>query len=202
VGDVKLGGGGDGAAGIAPSPQPPPARGGGGFSTSFATAVLGIGNCDRGDDAVGRIVARLLRGRVPATVRIVEHDGEATAVLAELQGLRRVWVIDAAQSGAPPGTVHRIDCSVTDAAVPSGSVSSHGFGVAEAIGLARALGTLPPLCIVYAIEAAHFTPGAALSSAVTQSAHDVAERILAELATPLQPSSHHPPHPVPATDHR
>ncbi len=151
---------------------------------------------------MGRFVARLLRKRVPATVRIVEHDGEATALLAELQALRRAWLIDAAQSGAPPGTIHRIDCSVTDAAVPRGSVSSHGFGVAEAIGLARALGTLPPLCIVYAIEAAHFTPGAAPSSAVTQAAHEVAERILAELATPPPPSSHHPPHPAPATDRR
>jgi hydrogenase maturation protease len=74
--------------------------------------------------------------------------------------------------------------------------------VAEAIGLARALGTLPPLCIVYAIEAAHFTTGAAPSSAVTQAAHGVAERILAELATPPRPSSHHPPHPAPATDRR
>ena len=181
MGDVKLGGG-------------------GGFSTSFATAVLGIGNCDRGDDAVGRIVACLLRGRVPATVQILEHDGEGTTVLAELQALRQVWVIDAAQSGASPGTIHRIDCSITDAALPSGPVSSHGFGVAEAIALARTLGTLPPLLILYAIEAAHFTPGAAPSSAVTQAAHEVAERILAELATLPPPLSHHQLHPGPATD--
>ena len=94
-------------------------------------------------------------------MRIVERDGEATALLADLQAARRVWLIDAAQSGAPPGTIHRIDCAATDAVVPRGSVSSHGFGVAEAIALARALGTLPPHCIVYAIEAAHFAPGAA-----------------------------------------
>ena len=46
--------------------------------------VVGIGNPDRGDDAVGRLVARALRGRVPADVRVVEQDGEATALLAEL----------------------------------------------------------------------------------------------------------------------
>jgi hydrogenase maturation protease len=164
--------------------------------------VLGIGNCDRGDDAVGRIVARLLRKRVPATIRIVEHDGEATAVLAELQALRRAWVVDAAQSGAPPGTIHRIDCSVTDAVVPSGSVSSHGFGVAEAIALARALGTLPPHCIVYAIEAAQFTPGAPPSPEVMRAAHEAAERILAELATPPPPSAHRLPHPAPVIGRR
>ena len=75
------------------------------------------------------------------------------------------------------------ELAFTDAVVPRGSLSSHGFGVAEAIGLARALGTLPPRCIVYAIEAADFTPGAAPSAEVERAAHAVAALILAELAT-------------------
>jgi hydrogenase maturation protease len=144
--------------------------------------VLGIGNPDRGDDAVGRLVARALRTRVPAGVRIVEQDGEATALLAELRQAERVWLIDAASSGAPPGTIHRIDCSVAHPRLPSGPVSSHGFGLAEAIGLARTLGELPQRCIVYAVETADFTAGAALSSTVMDAVDEVAARILAELA--------------------
>jgi hydrogenase maturation protease len=136
---------------------------------------------DRGDDAAGRIVARLLRPHVGA--QVVEQDGEATALLAVMQSVDRVWLIDAAESGAPPGTIHRIDCT-TDKVPPRGNVSSHGFGVAEAIELARSLGTLPPHCIVYAIEAADFAHGAAISPAVMQAAHEVAELILAELTQP------------------
>jgi hydrogenase maturation protease len=113
----------------------------------------------------------------------LEHDGEATSLLAELQPLRHAWLIDAAQSGAPAGTIFRIDCSAPDATVPSSAVSSHGFGLAEAIALARTLGALPSRCIVYAIEAEHFTPGAPVSPAVTQAAHQVVERILAEFST-------------------
>ena len=99
--------------------------------------VVGIGNPDRGDDAVGRLIARSLRTRVPANVRVVEHDGEATALLADLQSARCVWLIDAAQSGAraghdpphrlfaidlplPPGTrlVARLRCRRGDRACP------------------------------------------------------------------------------------
>ena len=142
--------------------------------------VVGIGNPDRGDDAVGRLVARALRGRVPGDVRVVEQDGEATALLAELQSARNVWLIDAARSGAPAGTIRRIDCSVADAALPDGGVSSHGFGVAEAIGLARALGVLPGRCIVYAVEAAEITVGAGPSQAVANAVQEVVRRLLAE----------------------
>jgi hydrogenase maturation protease len=143
--------------------------------------VLGIGNPDRGDDAVGRLVARSLRARVPADVRIVEQDGEATGLLAEFRPGQRAWLIDAAQSGAPLGTIHRIDCSAADLALPPGSISSHGFGVEEAIALARALGVLPTQCIVYAVETADFAVGAAPSAEVTEVVDEVAARILAEL---------------------
>jgi len=162
--------------------------------------VVGIGNPDRGDDAVGRLVAHTLRVRAPVDVRVVEQGGEATALLAELQSVQQAWLIDAAQSGASPGTIHRIDCSVAAPAIPPGTVSSHGFSLAEALGMARALNVLPPRCIVYAIEAADFTFGAAPARAVTRAAQDVVERILAEIAIPPRPSCHRRPHRAPVTD--
>jgi hydrogenase maturation protease len=133
------------------------------------------------------MVARSLHTRVPANVRVAELDGEATTLLAELQSVQCAWLIDASRSGAPPGTIHRIDCSCAALALPHGTISSHGFGVAEAIALARALGVLPPQCIVYAVEAADFIPGAAPSIAVTEAVDEVAARILAELASVTPP---------------
>ncbi len=171
--------------------------------------VVGVGNPDRGDDAVGFEVVRLLAGRVPPDVRLIAQHGEATALVALFEQTRQVWLIDAALPVSchglachPRKGVHRIDCAADDAIVPQGAVSSHGFGVAEAIALARALGALPPHCIVYAIEAADFTAGAPLSPVVARAAHEIAERILAELATQQQPSAQLQQHPAPATDHR
>jgi hydrogenase maturation protease len=136
--------------------------------------VIGVGNPDRGDDGVGRLVARLLEG--------MEHDGEGTSLLAAFQGAEHVWLIDAAQSGAPAGTIHHFDCAANEV-LPHGGVSSHGFGVAEAIALARALGTLPPLCTVYAIEGGDFTPGAPLSPEVARAAEEVVEHIRGQIAS-------------------
>jgi hydrogenase maturation protease len=145
--------------------------------------VLGIGNQDRGDDAVGFVVASLLRSSAVPDVPVVPLQGEASGIVAALESADSAWLVDAARSGAAPGTIHRIDCA-TDRIPPCGSVSSHDFGLAEAIELARALGTLPRQCILYAIEAADFTLGAPLSPDVAAAAHTVAERIRLELTQP------------------
>jgi len=60
-------------------------------------------------------------------------------------------------------------------------LSTHGLGLAEAIELARALGALPPRCVVYAIEGASFEAGAPLTPAVSDAVADVALRLEAEI---------------------
>ncbi|HSA82994.1 MAG TPA: hydrogenase maturation protease [Geminicoccaceae bacterium] len=143
--------------------------------------ILGIGNPDRGDDAVGCEVVRRLRGRLPDGFEAVQHPGQATAILDCLHGADVAFLVDASLSGAEPGTVRRFDAA--EQALPSGmaEVSSHGFGPAQALELARALGSLPRRCIVYAIEGRHFEPGAPLSVDAMRAAAEVADRILDEL---------------------
>jgi hydrogenase maturation protease len=158
--------------------------------------VLGIGNPDRGDDAAGREVARRLRGAWPEGVVVAEVDGEATDLLARLDGADAAYLIDACVSGAPAGTVHRIDAAHEP--IPPGAfgVSTHGLGLAAAIGLARALGRLPARCVVYAIEGASFETGAPLSPAVADAVGTVAGRLRDELSV-LQPVFH----PIEETPH-
>ena len=143
--------------------------------------ILGIGNPERGDDAVGGEVVRLLRGRLPAGFEVLPHSGEATALLTCMQGAEVAFLIDAAVSGAEPGTVRRFD--VAEQSLPSGlgALSSHGFALAQAIELARVLGSLPRRCIVYAIEGHQFEPGTPLSPKAAHAAAEVADRILHEL---------------------
>ncbi len=143
--------------------------------------VLGIGNPDRGDDAAGRNIARLLRWMLPHDVEVAEHDGEATGLLARLEGAAVAFLVDACASGAPAGTVQRFDVSAAALPQRAFGASTHGFGLADAIELARALGCLPPRCVVYAIEGASFEAGAPLSPAVAVVIADVARRLLAEI---------------------
>jgi hydrogenase maturation protease len=143
--------------------------------------VLGLGNPDRGDDGAGRLVARLLRGHVPDDVRVEEAVGDAAGVIDALQGADWVVLVDAAVSGAPPGTIHRIDCAAGETLPARGGTSSHGLGVAEAVALARALGGLPRCCVVYAIEGLCFEPGSDVTPPVCGAARKVAGKIAADL---------------------
>lgn len=142
--------------------------------------VIGIGNPDRGDDAAGLEVARLLRRLLPDGAEVGEHVGDAAALLDRLDGAAAAFLVDACISGAPAGTVRRVDAVVTPLPRWAGDASTHGFGLAEAIELARTLGRLPARCIVYAIEGQSFALGAPLSPRIGMAAAEVARRVAAE----------------------
>jgi len=144
--------------------------------------VVGVGNRDRGDDGAGPEVARLLRGTLPADVAIAEGEGEAAALMARFEGMERAYLVDACASGGTPGAVRRFDAQESPLPPGASGLSTHGFGLAEAVELARAMDRLPPRCIVYAIEGASFDTGAPLSPAVTRAAAEVARRLRAEIA--------------------
>jgi hydrogenase maturation protease len=60
-------------------------------------------------------------------------------------------------------------------------VSTHVFGVAEAIELARALRQLPPVLVVYGVEGATFEMGAGLSAAVAAVVPQVVAQVRQEV---------------------
>jgi hydrogenase maturation protease len=148
--------------------------------------VAGIGNPDRGDDGFGPAVAQRLRGRAPSMVRVVERSGDALALIEDWNGIPLVIVIDAAAAISQPGRVHRLD--LTDRLLPIGLAppSSHAFGVAETVELARSLGKLPRRLIAYLAEGEQFVTGAPLSQAVVEAVEDVAERVVIELSSILE----------------
>jgi hydrogenase maturation protease len=142
------------------------------------TLIIGIGNAGRGDDAAGRAAVARLKARVPKDMRVIESDGEATALLARFSEADEVILIDAAMSGAVPGTVGRFDAHETPLPAARFGMSTHGFGLAEAIELARTLGQLPQRCVVYAIEGRSFALGDRLSPDVEAAVEAVVARIL------------------------
>ena len=78
-----------------------------------ATVVIGVGNEFRGDDGVGRIVARRLADRNPEGIVIHESSGEALSLMELWGDASRVILVDAAEAGGRPGTVSRLDASTT-----------------------------------------------------------------------------------------
>jgi hydrogenase maturation protease len=138
--------------------------------------VIGIGNRWRGDDAAGLAVAGRLR-ELGADAR--ELEGEPAALIEAFAEADAIVIVDAASSGAPPGTVRRFDAR--SGPLPSHCLrsSTHALGVPEAVELARALGRLPARLEIFAIEGARFTTGAPLSPPVERAVHDLAASLAA-----------------------
>jgi hydrogenase maturation protease len=143
--------------------------------------VIGVGNRDRGDDGAGLEVARCLREQGALGARLVERGGDAAELLETMSGADSVILVDAALSGAHPGTVQRIEAHREPLGRALRGASSHGWGVAEAVELARALGRLPRSVVVYAIEGRCFHPGRELSPSVRQAVARVARRVRQEI---------------------
>ena len=138
----------------------------------------------RGDDGAGIVVARRLRAAgVAAGVDVDAEEGEPVALLDRFTGRAAAVLVDTMRSGAPAGTIRRIDA--TDEALPAGltgSTSTHAIGLGDAVELARALGRLPARVVVYAVEGARFDVGPELSGAVAAAVPALVAAVGAEAA--------------------
>ena len=150
--------------------------------------VIGLGNEYRSDDAAGRAVARKLKASALDEFCVKEESGEGGALIEAWKDADFVVLVDAIESGALPGTIRRMDART--AVIPSElfHCSSHGFGVSEAIELARALERLPAGLIVYGIEGGNFALGTGFSPEVEAAADEVVRRIKDELRTRISHS--------------
>jgi hydrogenase maturation protease len=156
--------------------------------------VAGLGNPDRGDDGIGAVVARRLRGRLPTGVSIVVRRGDMLSLIEDWANFDALVCVDAAAPMGAPGRIHRIDLAAGELPQNISPTSSHGLGLAEAIALARALKCAPQDIIVYAIEGCCFNGGAPVTPQVTAVAGEVADHIVAEVTRlrqiPMEAGSH------------
>lgn len=142
-----------------------------------AILIIGIGNEYRSDDAVGLVVARALQAKRLPSVSVQEATGEGTALLEAWKGSDVVILVDAVTSGAPAGTIHQLDAQSSPISPRLFALSTHAFSVAQAVELARALGTLPERLMIYGIEGKHFVAGTGLSPEVEHAAQEALESI-------------------------
>ena len=147
-----------------------------------STLVIGVGNWYRSDDAAGLVVARNLKAMNLPGVLVREESGEGAALMEAWKDAVNVIIVDAASSGSPPGTIHKLDPHVQS--IPSSffHYSSHAFSVAEAIELARVLGQLPQRLLIYAIEGKDFSAGVRLSTEVQGATDEVTGLIARQLS--------------------
>lgn len=132
--------------------------------------VIGCGNPDAGDDGAGIVAVERARRALESIPGVeVLPSVSPVDVVHHLDGSDGVVVADAIRT---PGGTRRPGTVVRAVAGPEGlpaeirsSLSSHGLGVAEAVGLAAAIGPVPRV-VVLGIEAETSAAGAGRSPAV------------------------------------
>lgn len=158
--------------------------------------LIGVGNPMRRDDGAGPEAARRLRASLlkehPRTeVEVAECAGDLTALLDLWAGHEHVLLFDAA---APPavdlGSVIRLDPE-RDVIPALPARSTHALGLAQAVELGRALGSLPPRLIIYAIGAAAFEHGAGLSADAERGVEAAVAAARVEVLAASQPGVEH-----------
>lgn len=147
--------------------------------------VIGVGNRDRGDDAVGPLVVDRLGSALPC----FESSGDPSALISLFGRDSEVIIVDAMVTGGAPGAIsfaRLAEAGETDIEL-SGHGSTHGFGIFEALELARALGELPPRVTLVGVEAASFEPGSGVSPELESAIDRTVDLILRWAAEPRAP---------------
>ena len=175
---------------------------------SAPVLIVGLGSPDRGDDAVGPIVAAevatAVRSGGMAGVEVVVHE-DPTALVDLMtpvdpssdSGRQLVAVVDAIRSGGAgpsdadhprrePGEVLVLETGAGLAPLPArtdpGPAGTHGIGLAGALELARALDRLPPRVVVVGVVGADFGHGHPLSATVAAAVPGAVAAVTAAVA--------------------
>jgi hydrogenase maturation protease len=153
-------------------------------------AVIGIGQSMRGDDAAGMEAVRQWSKKFPETavrpeVEIEANELPGLALLDTLHEIDAAVLVDAVQSGAKPGTIHRLD-ETELASFVSDSKSAHGWGVAETIRMGRQLAEVNSVIRIIGIEAEQVEIGMGLSKSVQNAMPAICDAIEEEISCLLE----------------
>jgi hydrogenase maturation protease len=125
--------------------------------------VVGVGNLLRRDDGFGIVVAQRLEASedLPAGVRVTETGIAGVGLVQDLMdGYDALVILDAVSRGGAPGTLYLLEPGVPDIRAWTEEerraflADLHQVEPSKALGLASALGVLPPTVRILGCEPA------------------------------------------------
>ena len=134
--------------------------------------IVGVGNVLMGDDGVGPAAVAALEGRfAEGAVRLHDAGLAAADVLSTLDPSDPLVLVDALRTGAPAGTVHRVDLEdVWSAGLGAGrgGVSLHELGALPALRMETLAGREFRNVTVFGVEPGRVEWGMGLSPEVSR----------------------------------
>jgi hydrogenase maturation protease len=133
-------------------------------TSSSQVAIVGVGNMLLSDEGVGIHVVRALKEiSLPSHVKIFEFGTRGLEILEAVEGFRKMVVVDAVRSGAPPGSIKRWRLGeLIDASAPR-MTSLHEMDLLTILKIGRATARLPNEVVIVGIEPKVLSAGLELS---------------------------------------
>jgi hydrogenase maturation protease len=134
------------------------------------------------DDGIGVRVVQLLaeRYRYPAGVTILDGGTLGLDLLPRLEGVERLLVVDAVETGQPAGTLVRMVGEEVPVVLET-KVSPHQMGLKDLLAVAMLQGFAPREMVLWGVQPALIELGTDLSEAVAARLEPLVGKVLAEL---------------------
>ncbi|MDA8429226.1 MAG: HyaD/HybD family hydrogenase maturation endopeptidase [Geobacteraceae bacterium] len=144
--------------------------------------VLGIGNLVMSDDGVGvKVVQKLQREyRFAQTVEIMDGGTLGLDLLPKLEGVERLIVVDAVETGEAPGTCVRLAGEELPIALET-KVSPHQMGLKDLLSVAELLGHSPREMVLVGVQPGSIEMDTELTAAVEAKIEELVGMVLEEL---------------------
>jgi hydrogenase maturation protease len=150
--------------------------------TTSKTLILGVGNLILSDEGIGvRVIQRLEQlYELPEEVEILDGGTLGLNLLYHLQGVGRLLLIDAVETGNAPGSLIRLEGE----AVPeflSVKMSPHQIGISDMLFAAKLVDLHPDEVVLLGVQPAVIETGLELSPAVGAQLQPLVGQVLAQL---------------------
>ncbi|MFM5887119.1 MAG: hydrogenase maturation protease [Dolichospermum sp.] len=149
--------------------------------------IIGCGNLNRNDDAVGVIIAQGLQQYLAQNphpkIRVFDCGTAGMEVMFQARGSEKLIIIDASCTGSEAGAIFKVPGNELEA-LPEPSYNLHDFRWDHALAAGKKIfgDDFPQEVTVYLIEAENLDLGLQLSPVVQRSA----DLVFAELITVIQ----------------
>lgn len=146
--------------------------------------VLGIGNLVMSDDGVGvKVVQKLQREyHFAETVEIMDGGTLGLDLLPKLEGVERLIVVDAVETGEKPGTCVRLVGEELPIALET-KVSPHQMGLKDLLSVAELIGHAPREMVLIGVQPGSIEMGIELTPEVEAKVDSMLQNILNELGS-------------------
>lgn len=141
--------------------------------------IIGIGNEFRGYDAIGLLLARSLRKKLP-NIKVVESNGDITELLNYFTEYNPIIIVDAAitDDDNSIGECKHLVINKNSQIFDLKTFSSHSLGVIEAIKIAKHLNSLPQELHIYGITGRNFNLTSNISEKLMKKIENITETII------------------------